>query len=244
MRRHLTTLLALSTNLFLCQITSAQCPDFYDVPDWNCDQKLVISVFGDSLVSGFGDKPNNNLGGYVLRAQERLPAATLHNLGIAGLKTRPAISKLKRELSAENSSDFKDAILESDLFVIDLGRNDRWLFGTPLATWRNLKRISTIVQQAVSENNRLPPLVVTAVLMLPNRGSQGPWVKELNSLILKSNKLSTPADLRFDLVSKRLLGPDQIHPTAAGYAALAKVLVKYLTKTLPARMTKLIEDRD
>jgi lysophospholipase L1-like esterase len=71
--------------------------------------------------------------------------------------------------------------------------------------------------------------------MLPNRGSQGPWVKSLNDLLVGSDSLTAPADLRFDKVSKRLLLPDQLHPSPRGYSALSKTLVQYLQKVLPVR---------
>src|SRR5690606_39037339 len=101
--------------------------------------------------------------------------------------------------------------------VLDLGRNDRWLFGPPIETFRNLKRAVTQIKKYTKDSAGLSPLIVTAVMMLPNRGSQGPWVKELNGYILRSNTLQDPSDLRFDLVSKRLLSKDQIHPTPQGY---------------------------
>jgi lysophospholipase L1-like esterase len=70
-------------------------------------------------------------------------------------------------------------------------------------------------------------------LLLPNRGSQGPWVKELNEIILESHTTAHPADLRFDQVSKRLLSPDSIHPTSKGYAAISKVFISYLKHEYP-----------
>jgi lysophospholipase L1-like esterase len=114
--------------------------------------------------------------------------------------------------------------------VLDLGRNDRWLFGLPEATLRNLKRIRALIEKELTDLTGVSPLIVTAVLMYPNRGAQGPWVKELDALILKSHTPRYPADLRFDTVSKRLLAPDNIHPTSKGYASMAATFVKYLLK--------------
>jgi hypothetical protein len=113
--------------------------------------------------------------------------------------------------------------------VLDLGRNDRWLFGLPSEALKNLKTIRQLIQGSIKKRTGVAPVVVIAVLMLPNRGAQGPWVKELNGLIFKSHKVSSPANLRFDLVSKRLIGADQIHPTFEAY--LKKNLPVILNKT-------------
>jgi hypothetical protein len=80
--------------------------------------------------------------------------------------------------------------------------------------------------------------------MSPNRGSQSPWVKELDGLILKSHQVEFPADLRFDLVSKRLLQPDNIHPTSKGYVAMAKVFIAYLLNEYAEYVSLLREDQD
>jgi hypothetical protein len=69
-------------------------------------------------------------------------------------------------------------------------------------------------------------------------------VKELNTIILRGNSVNTPNDLRFDLISKRLLSSDQIHPTSAGYAALAKTFISYLTRKLPAKVRAFQVDSD
>ena len=80
--------------------------------------------------------------------------------------------------------------------------------------------------------------------MYPNRGSQAPWVKELDALIVKSSTQSSPADLRFDAVSKKLLSGDQIHPTSKGYAAMAEVFTKYLKTVFPKHVAARRPDVD
>jgi hypothetical protein len=116
--------------------------------------------------------------------------------------------------------------------------------GPPSQTLRNLKRISALIKSRVLTTVETAPLIVTAVLMLPNRGSQGPWVKELNTLIAKTHTEATPADLHFDQVSKRLLSADQIHPTPKGYTALATTFVKYILLRLPTYQRALRADLD
>ncbi len=226
-------------------VPAQACPTVGGLPDYNCDEKVDIAVLGDSLVYGFGDTKNKNRGGYVLRTQKKFSHVKFNNFGVQGQRTMQLLDDLEDAFSGKaEDRDLYEALLEADVVFLDLGRNDRWLFGTPSATFRNLKRISSFIKKNVSEKTGIAPLVITAVLMLPNRGSQGPWVKELDQLILRSNSKNAPADLRFDLVSKRLIGTDQIHPTSEGYNALAKTFISYLSKNLLKKVAALRPDAD
>jgi lysophospholipase L1-like esterase len=230
--------------LLLGTAAAAACPLVEGLPDYNCDGKAAIVVLGDSLVSGVGDTKNGNQGGYVLRTQTRFPGASVVNQGVPGLRTETLLKNLRRAFANITTSKLGQDLLAADLVVLDLGRNDRWSFGPPAATLRNLKRLRQSIQSSVPRNGGVAPLVVTAVLMSPNRGSQSPWVKELDALIEKSHSTEYPADLRFDLVSKRLLQPDNIHPTSKGYAAMAKVFISYLLNNYPDHVAILREDLD
>ena len=212
------------------------------VLDVNCDGIVRVCAVGDSIVYGIGDKANNERGGYPLRAAKKLPNVDVINSGEPGLKVSSLLLRYSRDFkSSAGRQEYAD-LLTSDIIVLDLGRNDRWAFGPASSTYRDLKRLRSLIRSAAREEYSETPLVVIAVLMLPNRGAQGPWVKELNQMILDGNSLANPSDLRFDLISKRLLNEDQIHPTSRGYDDLAKTFIKYLTKTLPARVKKLYPD--
>jgi lysophospholipase L1-like esterase len=239
----LTHLSSLVVTLGVCTSTYA-CPAVGRLPDFNCDGEAVIAVIGDSLVYGVGDTAHNNAGGYILRAQEKFPEATLLNFGVPGLRTAPLLKNLKKAFTSPSTSQLAQGLLRADLVIFDVGRNDRWLFGLPAATLRNIKRARSLVESGVIAQTGFSPLVVTAVMMLPNRGSQGPWVQALNTLIAKANSYLFPADLRFDKVSKRLLSLDRIHPTSKGYTALATVLTRYLLDTYPLHVTDLRPDED
>lgn len=239
----LRTCYAVLVCLMIPAASHALCAASSGYPDIRCDGTVRVAVIGDSLVAGFGDTTNSNRGGYVLRTAKTLPQFSFTNLGKLGLKTAPLFRDLSVKLAVGQENSRKDAIFNADIVILDLGRNDRWLFGTPFETFQRLKRTAKLITKRAVENGVTPPLIVTAVLMLPNRGSQGPWVKELNKLILKSTTLQYPSDLRFDLVSKRLLSADQIHPTPAGYKALAAKLREYLVDVLPARIRKLYHNQ-
>lgn len=222
------------------------CPLIGGLPDFNCDQKMNVVVIGDSFVYGIGDTVNKNKGGYIVRAQNKLPDITITGLGVPGLQTPSLIKSIKAAFKNDKITKLKTALMTADYVVLDLGRNDRWFFGEPLDTLKNLKAIRTLIRRNVAKEGGVAPFVVTSVLMLPNRGSQGPWVKALNVHIRDSDSVSAPANLRFDLVSKRLISSDQIHPTSKGYDSLARVFVKYLTLTLPssALLQKADSDND
>ncbi len=233
----LAAFLVSATDLFACQTING-------VPDYNCDGQVKITVLGDSLVFGFGDQANKNKGGYVLRASKKLTSIDFVNLGEKGLRAGTLLSRISKDLKTSKDNKYTQAIFNSDVVVLDLGRNDRWLFGEPIATRRDLGKIGSLIKSRSEANGSVAPMVVTAVLMLPNRGSQGPWVAELNKLILASSTDKDPADLRFDKVSKRLLASDNIHPTSKGYVELAKVFLNYLKKPLPKHMKVFRPDSD
>jgi lysophospholipase L1-like esterase len=236
--------LALLTMTLISTAPARACPSIYGLADFNCDRKLTIAITGDSVAFGFGDKKNGNKGGYALRLQRQFPNADIINLGVQGLHTTQFLTSLSAAFRKGEESKLASSLFAADIVLIDLGRNDRWEFGLPSATLRKLKKARDLIKKGVTDTGRPEPYIITAVMMLPNRGSQGPWVKELDALILKSSKPSAPSDLRFDLVSKRLLSTDQIHPTSAGYDALYRALLAYLKKPTAARLLALRPDSD
>lgn len=232
--------------LFFFLISTAtaqsQCAVANGVLDVNCDGIVRVIAVGDSIVYGIGDKANDEHGGYPLRAAKKLPNVDVINAGEPGLKVSSLLLRYSRDFKTSAGRQAHQDLLTSDIVVLDLGRNDRWAFGPPSSTYRDLKKLRQLIRSAARQEYSETPLVVIAVLMLPNRGAQGPWVKELNQMILTGTSLANPSDLRFDLISKRLLNEDQIHPTSRGYDDLAKTFIKYLTKTLPPRIRKLLPD--
>ena len=240
----------LSLSLFLFCLLSpllagaAICPAIDKIPDYNCDGELRITVLGDSFVYGYGDQSNRNRGGYALRLERKLRRTTVTTLGFLGLRAQELLDRIDLIFTTDELASEREILTKSDIIILDIGRNDRWLFGLPKATFTILKEARERIRSEITTIEGSAPVIVTAIMMLPNRGSQGPWVAELNSLILKSNSRSFPSNLRFDLVSKRLLGGDQLHPTSLGYQALNQTALKYLQKTLPKIMKQSRPDRD
>lgn len=215
----------------------ADCTGESGLPDRNCDGNVKVVALGDSLVTGVGDKKLRENGGYVVRAQRRLPLVAFFAHGQAGLRTGPLLKRLRTSFDGTAYQEIAADLLDADFISIDIGRNDRWLFGPPKKAFRNLQRIRTLIKQRIQAQAGFSPVITLSVLLLPNRGAQAPWVKELNSYIMRSHSTSTPADLRFDRVSKRLLSSDNLHPTSKGYNALSKVYARYITKKYPRYAT-------
>ena len=218
------------------------CPAIGRLPDFNCNGRLDIVVIGDSLVSGVGDKRVK--GGYVTRAQAEITEAHFYNFGVPGETAIRLVRKLLGEFQGKTNSALARELITADIIFIDTGRNDRWLQESPRSTFRNLKRARSIIEENVRALTGHKPLVVQAVLMHPNRQVQTFWVKKLDDILISSNTLSSPANLRFDRISKALLSSDNIHPTPAGYNEISRVFVAYLLEHLPRYARKLRPDRN
>lgn len=236
-------ILLLTLALFMSNAQAqSTCAVANGVLDVNCDGVVRVIAVGDSVVYGIGDNANSDRGGYPLRASKRLPNVDVINAGEPGLKASSLLLRYSRAFKTSAGRQEYSDLLTSDIIVLDLGRNDRWAFGPPSSTYRDLTKLRQLIRNAAKVEFSNKPLVVIAVLMLPNRGAQGPWVKELNQIILAGTSLANPSDLRFDLLSKRNYNEDQIHPNARGYDDLARTFIKYLTKVLPPRIKKLNPD--
>lgn len=224
-------------------LLASACPLVSDLPDFNCDGEIVISVVGDSLVYGTDDSENQGKGGYVLRAQEALPGVTFYNFGIPGITTSALTSRIDRAFGKEGGGRLAEALVKSDMVVIDVGRNDEWSKSAP-ETAAALKKLRSQIEDNVSEVSGSNPLVVTAVLMITRTVKKAAWIAELNKYIAASSTKASPADLRFDAVPWQLCGADRIHPTSKGYQRLSKIFVKYVTQVYPEHVRSLRKDRD
>jgi lysophospholipase L1-like esterase len=229
--------------VFLAPLRSYACPFVSGLPDFNCDGEIVISVVGDSLVYGTDDSENDGKGGYVLRTQQALPDVTIHNFGYPGITTIGLALRINRNFGRNNLNRLTSALVQSDLIVIDVGRNDEWS-KTPTETATALKRLREDIEDEISRETGNKPLVVTSVLMVTRKLKKASWINELNKYIVASHSRSAPADVRFDAVPYHLCGPDRIHPTSKGYERLAGIFMRYITQSYPKHVENLRKDRD
>lgn len=198
------------------------CPLIEGVPDYNCNGRLKITVFGDSIAYGTGDKVNRDRGGWVIRLSKLLPEATVVNYGIPGFTTVRLLYLLKGAFLRKDSI-FHD-IVSADIILLDIGRNDFW--NTSYATsGKNLVEINRLMKKKTDKYGDYAPRITTAILMYPNRPTQARWVKALNKQFIKGRLRS---QLKFNKVSTKYLNSDNLHPTSKGYEKLAEVAYNYL----------------
>jgi lysophospholipase L1-like esterase len=242
MFKPIVTLLSCSVISLLPSLTEA-CPKVRGLPDLNCNGEAKVVILGDSLVYGIGDTDNGNKGGYVARTARKFPKATFVNQGLGGRRVTRTIDDLQAAFAGTGDSKMAQNLVESDVIFFDFGRNDWWDRKPALVTWRNLKRCRDIITAHVTKTTGHKPLIITAQMTLANRTGQGTWVAELNTLLAQKATATAPADLRFNALSKRLLG-DQVHPTSQGYHELAKIFSAYLTTTLKKHVSTFRKDGD
>lgn len=224
--------------------TAYSCPTVRKLIDYNCNQKLKIVFVGDSIVYGIGDTKNKNKGGYVLRLAKKIPFAQIVNLGKPGANSRGLLQNYTKDLNSKKNNATKEYLKDADLIVIDVGRNDLWRNHTQDQVVTFIRRLMKLFRTKVGRDTQSPPYVMSTVLYYTNRGSQNPFLKALNELLLKVNSSQFPVGMRMDTVSKRLLQPDRIHPTPAGYSALSKVALNYIKTTLQKKLSQLRPDLD
>ena len=215
------------------------CPDIHGIADLNCDGKLQITFVGDSIVTGFGDTENKNRGGYVLRLQQRFSDVAIKSVAVNGLKTGGLIELLTKAFDTDLAPKVQEDLRESDVVIMDMGRNDRLVPKPVKDTYRALQLAGNKIRKGVHKLSGFDPLIVTSVMMIPGRAYLAPFVRKLNAIILQGNSPDRPSDLRFDKVSSVYLSTDKLHPSSKGYEALYKVAEKYLLTELPAETKRL-----
>lgn len=226
--------------------TIRRCPSRYGIPDISCDKGVRIVIVGDSIVAGVGDERfGNRGGGYVTRIQAILPRVIFSGFGTPGQSSEQLYKKVKTAIANDSpASELSRALIDADIIILDIGRNDWFevfrLDDPPsLPTYTRLRRLQSHLRARLTLLTGRTPLVVLSQLLLPNRGGQGPWVRELNQRLADTSSPYFPADLPFDSVNKRLYNPDRLHPTARGYDEVAEVLRRYLTTTIPRIWAKI-----
>lgn len=235
-------LVSLFVTVPVSHAVSTACEPIEGVPDYNCDGRVVIVMFGDSVTTGYGDTDiGKKLGGYVARAQTLMPTIEFINLSEQGERSPLYMSKLNEAFGPKPTGIYlkiKQSLMVADYVVQDVGRNDRWYRNAPAWSLSNLKYAANLISVGVKKFKGTPPMIITPNLTVPDRNTQREWVRGLNRLILRSSTDSAPADLRLDRLELSLLRYDRIHPTSAGYAKLAEIFRTYLTNTLPVHVKK------
>jgi lysophospholipase L1-like esterase len=185
----------ISTAIFFMFLS---CPTIDGLADTNCDGRLVITCFGDSITEGAGDE--YGAGGYPTRLTRYFPHATINNLGVGGETT---YTGKHRANTIPNDSDHV-IVLEG---VNDFGKH----FKTSKSS-ETKKNLYTILSIAAAKGAR------TYLVKLLRPSSYGgkkldAWVDSVNK------KIQSQIDIRLKNIH---ICRDGLHPSASGYEAMAK----------------------
>lgn len=217
------------------------CPKINGLIDYNCDEKIKIAFTGDSIVRGVGDLTKENEG-YVERLRQDFPLAEIENLGVPGITSTQLLRSFKKLLKKNGPTTRKSE--NADLFIIQVGPNDYWKHEDPALTVRNIKRIIKYLEDNVGIDVQSPPLFAIATLLPTKRPFQAPFIKKVNVLLKKMSSSKFPVKIRFDTVSVNLISKDGIHPSPAGYDAMATIVKRYLKNDLPRLQRARTKDAD
>ena len=219
------------------------CPQIDELVDFNCDQRIKMTFTGDSIVSGVGDAILH--GGYPVRLRHRYANSTFNNLGNPGVRSGALLRQFVRATRDPNPSRTKTRLLNSDLILLDVGRNDFFEKNPAEFTVRNIQRLVSLLRNYVREvSDGVEPQIFVATLLPTARSFQQPFIDAVNKTLLKASSSNFRVEVRFDKVPVRLLNSDGLHPKAAGYEAMTKILENFLTGRAKALALKKRPDND
>ena len=200
--------------LFLNPRSALACPEANGLVDNNCDGRVVIVCFGDSITYGRRDAPLEI--GYPGRLKQRFPNAEVYNLGKPGEDTFAGRARATNVISQINFADY---------FVLLEGVND---FYQPERS-ADVTRDNLLTIQRMSRSTGAVSFL--AKLTDIKRDYQRNWVLSVN------NRLVNLAQIDFFTLGKGIIGFDQIHPHAGGYnqmgALVGNLLLLYSAQHRP-----------
>ena len=177
------------------------CPDIDGLTDRNCDKKLVVVGFGDSITFGIGDGLKL---GYLGWLKAIHPNITIVNLGVPGENTTLGRARAARTIPY---------IPEADYTIILQGTNDFFQATKSfLSTKDNLARIRSISINSGGQT------FLSSLTQTNRRNGQADWIKGVNNSIISFRNLD------FFSLGKTIIGYDQLHPNTLGYQVMAQYL--------------------
>jgi len=182
------------------------CPDIDGLVDINCDGKVIVVAFGDSITRGVGDSTKR---GYPGRLQRLLDNVKIINVGDPGERTSEGRVRAPREFNKYKNADYT-IVLE--------GVNDYHEIGRSASSTR--ANLSSIVRSA--ENRGAVTLL--GKLTDVKRDFQRPWVLAVNQ------KIGRAAKIDFFKLGKSIISFDKLHPDGEGYQEMAVLARRELLK--------------
>lgn len=181
------------------------CPDIDGLADLNCDQKLRILAFGDSITKGEQDELGLGVG-YIGRLKlSFFPNAQVYNLGHSGENTSSGRRRASRYFPRYDDIDYA-IVLE--------GVND--FFASSHSSSKTKSNLLNILKSG--KNNGFTTLL--GKLSQVNRSSsprQQNWVSSVNG------RIRPYASIDFYSLGKSILSKDKLHPNGAGYQKMAEL---------------------
>lgn len=196
--------------------TACACPDIDGLVDVNCDGKMLVMAFGDSITKGVGDQLRQ--GGFPGRLRKLMPNSIVRNYGDPGEQTWVGKLRAPSKLKASRSPDY--------VLVLE-GVNDYWQRG------RSASRTRSNLESIVSTGRRTGAITLLSRLTSVRRSFQIGWVREVN----KSIRRITQVD--YFSLGNGIISGDLLHPNAAGYDRMAERAYESL-----ARQSELNRPRD
>jgi acyl-CoA thioesterase I len=173
-------------------------------------EKLVLA-FGDSLMAGYGLKPNES---FPAQLQGALRAggipARVHNGGVSGDTTAAGKARLNFVLAGLKA--------KPDLVILELGANDMLRGIQPAQTRANLEAM------IVELKRRKIPVLLAGMLASPNLGKA--YAAQFNPIypaLAKKHGLKLyPFFMQGVAANRSLLIADQMHPNGKGVAVVVR----------------------
>lgn len=190
--------------LLLCNSAFA-CPDINGLTDLNCDQKLVVVAFGDSITYGRGDSTGL---GYPGRLNLLHPQITVVKLGVPGEDTDRGKIRSAKQLPI---------IPEADYTIILEGIND--YFVSTHTIDRTKSNLVSIVRTARGPG---ATSALSTLTDIKRTSAQVQWVKLIN------NNIRSFSQLEFYSLGKSIISGDKLHPDDSGYQRMAEYVSVYL----------------
>lgn len=184
--------------------TARACPDIDGLVDVNCDGKVQITCFGDSITFGRADA----LGiGYPGRLLQMFPNTVVINLGVPGEKTPNGRTRASRQFAEFSDSDYV-IVLEgvNDFFIED--RTSEGTKNNVLAMIKTAKNFGAIT--------------LLGNLTAIRRDNQKSWVSAVNT------RLNPFRQINFFSLGEGIISTDLIHPDAEGYDQMAALAASML----------------
>lgn len=173
-------------------------------------QGATVLILGDSLSYGTGAKPEE---AYPVLL-EKATGWRIVNAGIPGDTTSGGLQRLPNLLETH----------QPELLLVELGGNDLLRQISPKQVENNLK---SIISQA--KNTGVPVALVAIPEISPLMAAVGNLSDHpLYARVAEEMQVPLVTDVFSEVLSKRDLKADQIHPNAQGYALVASDMQKAL----------------